>query len=79
MYLSGQKSNNPNFVSKLGLLGGKEREFWYDVTSCYFFGDGNTRLGDGNAGLGDGNTDYYEALANWATTYGKATTPASRT
>ncbi len=22
MYLSGQKSNNPNFVSKLGLLGG---------------------------------------------------------
>ena len=47
---------------------------------CYFFGDGNMRLSDGNAGLGDGNTDYYEDLcANWATTYGKAATPASRT
>ena len=27
MYLPEQKSNNPNFVSKLGLLGGKKREF----------------------------------------------------
>ena len=44
------------------------------------FGRGNMRLGDGNAGLGDGNTDYYEdPCANWATTYGKAATPASRT
>ena len=43
------KSNNPNLVSRLGLSGGKEREFWYNVTMCYFLADGNMQLGDGNA------------------------------